>query len=309
MRRTPVLVLLVLPLGAADPGPGPVRHARGGVAGPGQRGFRRAGRHRRPQALPGVPRRRAVPPSCWWPATARPAATGRDDLLHPDAPRTMVLPGVAEFTRVCAYDRPGTYATIGEDVLVSRSDAIAQPRTAPEMVAELHALLQAAEIPGPYVLAATRWGGFIARLYASHLPRRGRSASSSSTPTPSCWRRDAARSAGRRWCGSTRRSGSDKVFPIPGYGDAETIDYGADNAVVREAVAASPLPPMPLAVLAHGRPFARCRKIARRGSPPGSWKRYLLAANTKRWPPWSRTRASPWPARAATTSTRINRSW
>ena len=69
----------------------------------------------------------------------------------------MVLPGVAEFTRVCAYDRPGTYASIGEDDFVSRSDAIAQPRTAPEVVAELHALLQAAEIPGPYVLAATRW--------------------------------------------------------------------------------------------------------------------------------------------------------
>src|SRR5689334_18569115 len=37
-------------------------------------------------------------------------ASGRywtDDLLHPDAPRTMVLPGAAEFTRVCTYDRPG----------------------------------------------------------------------------------------------------------------------------------------------------------------------------------------------------------
>src|SRR5688500_13759918 len=59
-----------------------------------------------------------------------------DDLLHPDAPRTMVLPGVAETTRVCTYDRPGTVATTGEDELVSRSDAIAQPRTTPEAVAE-----------------------------------------------------------------------------------------------------------------------------------------------------------------------------
>ena len=50
--------------------------------------------------------------------------------------------------------------------------------------------------------------------------------------------------------------GSGVVRPIPGYGDAETTGYGADNAVVREAVAASPLPPMPLAVLAHDRPFA-----------------------------------------------------
>ena len=31
-----------------------------------------------------------------------------EDLFQPDAPRTMVFPGVAAFTRVCAYDRPGT---------------------------------------------------------------------------------------------------------------------------------------------------------------------------------------------------------
>ena len=49
--------------------------------------------------------------------------------------------------------------------------------------------------------------------------------------------------------------GSNTVFPIEGYGDEETVDYFADNAVVREAVAASPLPPMPLAVLAHGGAF------------------------------------------------------
>src|SRR5215212_10864930 len=52
-----------------------------------------------------------------------------DDLLHPDAPRTMVMPEVAEFTRVCAYDRPGTYAEINDELFPSRSDAIPQPRT------------------------------------------------------------------------------------------------------------------------------------------------------------------------------------
>src|SRR5918998_6889461 len=40
-----------------------------------------------------------------------------DDLLHPDASRTMVLPRVAETTRVCAYDRPGTYAEIDEEIV------------------------------------------------------------------------------------------------------------------------------------------------------------------------------------------------
>src|SRR5215207_8557891 len=93
-----------------------------------------------------------------------------DDLLHPDDPRQMVLAGMAETTRVCTYDRPGTVASIGEDDFVSRSDAIAQPRTSMEVVAELHTLLQAAEVPGPYVLAGHSLGGFFARLYAATYP-------------------------------------------------------------------------------------------------------------------------------------------
>jgi pimeloyl-ACP methyl ester carboxylesterase len=178
-----------------------------------------------------------------------------DDLLHPDAPRTMVLPGVAAFTRVCAYDRPGTIATIGEDLLPSRSDPIAQPRTAPEVVAELHDLLQVAHLPGPYVLAAHSLGGLFARLYASTYPDEviglvlvdASSERLERLMTP------------EQWAASVRLSrefGSDTVAPIPGYGDLETLGWGADNAVVREAVAASPLRPMPLAVLAHGKPFA-----------------------------------------------------
>ena len=55
--------------------------------------------------------------------------------------------GVAAFAGVCAYDRREPYASIGAEDLVGRSDPIAQPRTAPEVVAELHALLQAA-VPG-----------------------------------------------------------------------------------------------------------------------------------------------------------------
>src|SRR5262245_40787465 len=34
------------------------------------------------------------------------------DNLHPAGARTMVLPGVAAFTRVCAYDRPGTMGEV-----------------------------------------------------------------------------------------------------------------------------------------------------------------------------------------------------
>jgi pimeloyl-ACP methyl ester carboxylesterase len=182
-------------------------------------------------------------------------ASGRfwsDDLLQPDDPRQMVLPGVAETTRVCTYDRPGTVASIGEDDFVSRSDPITQPRTAPEVVAELHALLQAAEIPGPYVLAGHSLGGFFARMYAATYPDEvvglvlvdAYSEQTETLMTPEQWEAMGQLS---------RELGSDTVVPIPGYGDLETIGFGADNATMREAVAASPLPPIPLAVLAHGR--------------------------------------------------------
>jgi pimeloyl-ACP methyl ester carboxylesterase len=184
-------------------------------------------------------------------------ASGRfwsDDLLQPDAPRTMVLPGVAQTTRVCAYDRPGTVASIGEDDFVSRSDPITQPRTSMEIVAELHALLQAAEVPGPYVLAGHSMGGFFSRLYASTYPDEvvglvlvdAYSEQTETLMTPEQWEAMGQLS---------RELGSDTVVPIPGYGDLETLGWGADNATMREAVAASPLPPMPLAVLAHGKPI------------------------------------------------------
>jgi pimeloyl-ACP methyl ester carboxylesterase len=199
-----------------------------------------------------------------------------DDLLHPEAPRTMVLPAVAEFTRVCAYDRPGTYASIGEDDFPSRSDPIAQPRTAPEVVADLHTLLQAAEIPGPYVLAAHSLGGLFARLYASTYPDEvvglvlvdAYSERLESLLPPD------------RWAALVRLNqgfGTDEVVPIPGYGDVETLGWGADNAVVREATAASPLRPMPLAVLAHGRPFAVPEDA--QGFTSRSLESFLQAAN------------------------------
>jgi pimeloyl-ACP methyl ester carboxylesterase len=182
-------------------------------------------------------------------------ASGRfwsDDLLHPDAPRTMVLPGVAETTRVCAYDRPGTVASIGEDNFISRSDPIAQPRTAPEVVTELHALLQAAEVPGPYVLAGHSLGGFFARLYAATYPDEvvglvlvdAYSELVEDVMPPERW---------QALVQLNQEFGWDEIVAIPGYGDLETIGFGTGNAVMREAAAVTPLARVPLAVFAHGR--------------------------------------------------------
>ena len=173
------------------------------------------------------------------------------------------------------------------------------------MVDELHALLQAAGVPGPYVLAGHSWGGFMARFYAATYPDEvvglvlvdAYTELLEDVMSPEKW---------QALVRLNQELGSDVVHQIPGYGDAESTGYGANDAAMREAVAASPLPPMPLAVFAHGKPFPQSADAP--GFAPGSW-RGTCWRRTKRRPPSSRTRASPWPPRAGTTSTRINRSW
>jgi hypothetical protein len=70
-----------------------------------------------------------------------PATVWTDDLVQPEAPRTMVLPGVAAFTRVCTYERPGTDSFDNGAIQRSRSDVLPMPRTAGQLVDELHTLL------------------------------------------------------------------------------------------------------------------------------------------------------------------------
>jgi pimeloyl-ACP methyl ester carboxylesterase len=79
-------------------------------------------------------------------------------------PSRAVFAQVAGCTRVCAYDRPGT--PVGNDLTPSRSDPVPQPTTAQDAVRDLHALLQATEEPGPYLLVGHSYGGLITRLYA-----------------------------------------------------------------------------------------------------------------------------------------------
>jgi pimeloyl-ACP methyl ester carboxylesterase len=76
-----------------------------------------------------------------------------------------VLPSVARFTRVCAYDRPDVRVD-GPDPTTPRP----QPHTVDLDVSDLHALLTALGEPGPYVLVAHSYGGLIATLYARTYP-------------------------------------------------------------------------------------------------------------------------------------------
>jgi pimeloyl-ACP methyl ester carboxylesterase len=85
-------------------------------------------------------------------------------------PSLAVFARVARFTRVCAYDRPGT--PVGDNLKPSRSTPVRQPVTAQDGVTDLHALLRAAHEPGPYVLVGHSYGGLITRLYAGQYPRQ-----------------------------------------------------------------------------------------------------------------------------------------
>jgi pimeloyl-ACP methyl ester carboxylesterase len=71
-----------------------------------------------------------------------------------------VQPQIAEFTRVCAYDRAG----------LGYSEPRDEPRTSRVMASQLHALLQAANIEPPYVLVGHSMAGYDVRLYANAYP-------------------------------------------------------------------------------------------------------------------------------------------
>lgn len=72
-----------------------------------------------------------------------------------------VQPAIARQARVCAFDR----AAYGF------SDPPLQPQILSDVVDDLHAALQAASIPQPYVLVGHSLGGLEARLYAERWPR------------------------------------------------------------------------------------------------------------------------------------------
>lgn len=68
-----------------------------------------------------------------------------------------VQPEIAKFTHVCSYDRAG----------LGYSDPSSQPRTSRVISEELHALLQSANVPPPYVIVGHSMGGYDVRVYTS----------------------------------------------------------------------------------------------------------------------------------------------
>ncbi|MFL6352231.1 MAG: alpha/beta fold hydrolase [Bryobacteraceae bacterium] len=72
----------------------------------------------------------------------------------------LVQPRVAEFTRVCSYDRAG----------LSWSDKCAAPRTLRQIVSELTSVLSRAGLSAPYILVGHSFGGAVIRAFANLQP-------------------------------------------------------------------------------------------------------------------------------------------
>lgn len=173
-----------------------------------------------------------------------------------------VQPEIAKFTRVCSYDRAG----------LGYSDSSAQPRTSRVIAEELRALLQAAGVPPPYVIAGHSMGGYDVRVYtdlyrneiagmvlvdASHpdqenrLPQELRNMEGS-------WRRQAQLIASSMPFGIPRLLGLCENDPVTRAADcnwrsareqfAEMNDFSQSAA---QAGGAASLGDLPLAVLSH----------------------------------------------------------
>ncbi len=73
---------------------------------------------------------------------------------------SLVQPELSKTTRVCSFDRAG----------YGWSESASTPRTGKNIVAEEKKMLEAAGIPGPYILVGHSGGGMYARIFIKYYP-------------------------------------------------------------------------------------------------------------------------------------------
>src|SRR5690349_12404065 len=158
-----------------------------------------------------------------------------------------VFPTIAERTRVCTYDRPGTTRAI-EGGGNSRSDPVPQPTTPADAVADLHALLAALDQTEPVVLVGHSYAGVVSRLYAATYPDDVAGMVLVDALAPEL--RDGM--SAERW---TRWQTMNERTPeqIADYPDLERIEF---DASLDQLAQAPPIRQMPLAVLTADHPMA-----------------------------------------------------
>jgi pimeloyl-ACP methyl ester carboxylesterase len=163
-----------------------------------------------------------------------------------------VFQALSRSNRVCVYDRPGTVRYVTGTPLTKRSTPVPQPRTAEDVVEELHTLLDVARVPGPYVLVGHSLGGLFVLLYARTYPDQVEAIVFNDAFSPT-----VPEVFGSLW--PAYRDGLlnpplDRA-PLESLRspDSERIDLDASAAQVEQAPA---LPAMPLVVLTKTESFA-----------------------------------------------------
>jgi len=166
--------------------------------------------------------------------TGSPTVVLEAGLGDPAAPWFAVETAVAPVARVCSYDR----ANAGGGA----SDPAPGPRTGADAVADLHALLAAAGVPGPYVLVGHSVGGLFARLYAHTYPDEVAGLVLVDASHEEQVERRRALVSPEMFAAAQQATQA----------NTEGIDLDGSFAQVRAARAAAPLRPMPLVVLSAG---------------------------------------------------------
>ena len=136
----------------------------------------------------------------------------------------------------------------------SRSDPATGLRTARNIVADLHALLRVAGVPGPYVLAGHSNRGLFSLLYASTYPRQVAGLVLIDAVHPAYRKRTLAMFKSllppEVW-----EAFRQETMAVPHrLIDPEQLDIWTSERQTRVALRRSPLRPMPLVVLTRGHP-------------------------------------------------------
>ncbi len=174
-----------------------------------------------------------------------------------DTSSPAVFPALAETNRVCIYDRPGSALSTRTDangtvtldpdgVRPGRSGPVpTTPRDPAEVVTELHDVLAAADVPGPYVMVGHSLGGALNVLYARTYPDEVAGLVIVDSPLPP--QRDAL---GAEAWEQARLVREDDPSVLPGY-EIESYDLGT---LFDEIGAATPLPNIPVVIVRRGGP-------------------------------------------------------
>jgi pimeloyl-ACP methyl ester carboxylesterase len=199
---------------------------------------------------------------------------------------------IAEFAGVCTYDRAG----------YGWSEPVALGRTIAERSEELHALLTSAGIPGPYILVAHSYGGFIIRCFARNHPDQTAGLALIDTPEETAFfRREVLKFYSRLRAmnrvvefvarfGVLRLLG--RFFPLDhvGFSFVRPAEYSAAGDDLASLQLVEPatgnfggvgsLGDLPLTVITHGQPFPGPFSILENGWSDGQARLAALSTNS-----------------------------